>query len=191
MKCGGAGTAFLALLAFSASACSPAEPEKAQTLLQKPAPKLALAGRVTDAAGILDADLEARLTARLAALERRNRIQFVVVTVPDLGGADIADFTRDLGNAWGIGRKGFDDGVILLVAPHDRRVRIATGHGLETSLTDADARDIIETKMLPTYRRGELAEGTEAGASALIDRLQQLPERTLASVQAGGRSAIH
>ena len=95
----------------------------------------------------------------------------VVATVPTLGGADVATFTKDLANKWGIGRKDYDDGVVLLVAPNERKVRIAVGYGLEKSLTPDLCKQIIDQQMLPRFREGDLAGGIEAGAKALIARL--------------------
>lgn len=95
----------------------------------------------------------------------------VVVTVPTLEGQEIAAFTRDLGNAWGIGRIGKDDGVVLLVAPTERKVRIAVGFGLEEQLTDAVCQHIVDAEMLPRFREGDLPAGIAAGADALIERL--------------------
>lgn len=133
---------------------------------------MALAGRVTDGAEILEPAAEAKLSGKLETLERATGRQLVVVTVPTLGGRDIAAFTRDLGNAWGIGREKEDDGVILLVAPNERQVRIAVGHGLEGTLTDDICSQIIESEMLPHFRRSDLRGGIEAGVDALVSRLQ-------------------
>jgi uncharacterized protein len=135
------------------------------------APTLALAGRVTDAADILTPAQEEALSAKLASLERTTDRQMVVVTVPSLDGADIATFTRNLANRWGIGRKGHDDGVVLLVAPNERKVRIAVGYGLEKTLTDAECQQIIDEQMLPRFRNGDLPRGIASGVDSLIARL--------------------
>ena len=135
------------------------------------APAVALTGRVTDAAEILTPEQETTLSTRLEQLERATGRQMVVATVPTLGGADVATFTKDLANKWGIGRKGYDDGVVLLVAPNERKVRIAVGYGLEKSLTPDLCKQIIDQQMLPRLREGDLAGGIEAGAKALIARL--------------------
>ena len=95
----------------------------------------------------------------------------VIVTVSTLGGRDVADFTRDLANSWGIGRKGHNDGVVLLVAPNERKVRIAVGYGLEKALPNALCQKIIDEQMLPRFREGDLPAGIEAGSRALIARL--------------------
>jgi uncharacterized protein len=131
------------------------------------APAIALAGRVTDAADILDEASEGKLTDVSAALEAETGHQLVVVTVPSLGGRDIADFTRDLGNAWGIGREEEDDGVLLLVAPNERKVRIAVGFGIEDRLTDEKCSQIIQEEVLPHFRVGDFAAGIENGVGAI------------------------
>jgi uncharacterized protein len=134
-------------------------------------PAVALTGRVTDAAQILTPAQEAKLSGKLERLERATGRQLVVATVPTLAGRDVADFTRDLGRKWGIGRKGYNDGVVLLIAPNERKVRIAVGYGLEKTLTNALCKQIIDQQMLPRFREGDLPGGIEAGANALIARL--------------------
>ena len=130
-----------------------------------------LAGRVTDAAHILSGEQATRLSAKLEQFESATRHQLVIATVPSLGGRDVADFTRDLSNSWGIGRKGYNDGVVLLVAPNERKVRIAVGYGLEKTLTHDVCQQIIDDLMLPRFRQGDLPGGIEAGTDALIARL--------------------
>lgn len=139
-----------------------------ETALQ---PKIALTGRVTDAANILDATQEANISENLEQLEQEKGHQIVVVTVLTLGGQDIATFTRELGNAWGIGRAEEDDGVVFLVAPNERKVRIAVGYGLEQRLPDALCQKIIDEEILPNFRQGDLPGGIDAGVRALIDHL--------------------
>ncbi|MEI9852939.1 MAG: TPM domain-containing protein [Sphingomonas sp.] len=123
--------------------------------------ELALTGRVVDAAHILDARQIESLTHYLASFEARSRHQMVVVTVPSLGGRDIADYTRDLANRWGIGRKGANDGIVVLVAPHDRGVRIAVGYGLEKILTHAYCQHVIDAVMIPQFRDGHYYDGAD------------------------------
>jgi uncharacterized protein len=135
-------------------------------------PKLALPGRVTDAANLLDAAQEAELSRRLEELERATGHQMVVVTVTTLGGEDVSTYTRQLGNAWGIGRAGENDGVILLVAPTERKVRIEVGSGLEKTLPNNLCHRIIQDEILPHFRRGDFPRGIEAGAKALAEQLE-------------------
>lgn len=105
---------------------------------------------------------------RLKAVEDRSKHQFVVVTVSSLGGHTIEDYGLHLGRTWGIGRKDHDDGVLLIVAPNERKVRIEVGYGLERALTDDEAANIIDDDILPAFRKGTMPEGIQAGASGII-----------------------
>lgn len=136
-----------------------------------PASSVPLAGRVTDAAKVLTVEQEASLSAKLEELERATGHQMVVATVPTLGGQDVAQFTRNLANSWGIGRKGYDDGVVLLIAPNERKARIAVGYGLEKKLPDALCQQIMAEEIIPRFRQGKLASGIESGVNALVARL--------------------
>ena len=128
----------------------------------------ALTGRVVDRADILPAADEARIVAKSDALERTTGHQFVVVTVPTLGGHAIEDYSRALGNSWSIGRKGANDGVLLVVAPTERKVRIEVGKGLEATLTNAEARRIIDADILPALRTGDFVGGIDHGVDGVI-----------------------
>jgi uncharacterized protein len=134
-------------------------------------PAVALTGRVTDAAHVLTPEQEAALSNTLEALERKTSHQMVVVTVPNLGGQDVAVFTRNLANNWGIGRKGYDDGVVLLVAPNEHKARIAVGYGVEKKLPDELCQRIMAEQIIPRFRQGDLPGGIEAGVIALTARL--------------------
>ena len=129
-------------------------------------PPMALAGRVNDGADILTAAEEARLTERLARYEQRTKHQMVVATTPALNGIDVATFGDCLGNRWGIGDKGRNDGIVLLVAPNDRRVRISTGTGMEATLTDENAKAVID-RMTPHFKSLDYAGGLSAGVEAI------------------------
>lgn len=130
-----------------------------------------LKGWVTDDANILSLTQESALASKLESLEKRTGHQFVVVTVPSLAGRDVAAFTRDLGNEWGLGRQQMSDGVILLLAPNERKVRIDVGYGLERVLTNALCQRILEEDVLPRFREGRLPEGIAGGADAIVARL--------------------
>jgi uncharacterized protein len=134
-----------------------------------------LTGRVVDDAQLLSPAAEAELTAELEALERQTGHQLVVATLPDLQGLEIEDYGYQLLRAWGIGRKAEDDGVILIVAPNQRQVRIEVGYGLEPVLTDALSSVIIQSAILPKFKAGDMEGGVVAGADALIQQLS-LPD---------------
>src|SRR3984957_9042088 len=104
----------------------------------------ALSGRVVDEAGILDAAARAALTQSLADLEQKTTDQLVVVTLKSLQGTSIEDYGYQLGRRWQIGQKEKNNGVLLIVAPSERKVRIEVGYGLEGTLTDAISKLIIE-----------------------------------------------
>ncbi len=143
-----------------------------------------LTGRVTDAAHVLPPETAAALDAKLAALETATGTQLVVATVPSLGGLPIEDYGYQLGRAWGIGQKGTNNGVILLVAPSDRKVRIETGYGLEARLTDALSETIIRRDIIPAFKVGDMPGGIVAGTDALIAQLQLPPGEARAQVAA-------
>ena len=132
---------------------------------------LDIIARVTDAAEVLTPAQEARLSAKLERLELTTDHQMVVVTVPSLGGLDVATFATNLSNDWGIGREGQNDGILVLVAPNERKVRVAVGLGLEKTLTNDVCKQIIDENMLPRFRNGDLPGGIEAGVDSLIARL--------------------
>ncbi|NIJ21422.1 uncharacterized protein FHS95_003125 [Sphingomonas naasensis] len=132
-----------------------------------------LTGRVVDIADLLPGDVEAKLAERLAGVEAQSKHQFVVVTVRSLSGHSVEDYGVTLGRHWGIGRKGLDDGVLLLVAPNERKVRIEVGYGLEKALTDEEAGSIIRTDILPGFRAGRMAEGIVAGSESIIREITQ------------------
>ena len=134
-----------------------------------------LSGRVVDQAGLLDAATEARLSQLLAAHEQASSDQLVVVTLSDLQGLPIEDFGYQLGRHWGIGQQGKDNGVLLLVARDERKVRIEVGYGLEGTLTDAQTTLIIQQKLLPAFKRGAYAEGISAGVDAILQVLGGQP----------------
>ncbi len=128
----------------------------------------ALTGRVVDAAGILSADTEAALTRQLEAHERtKPGQQIVVATVTDLGGLEIQDYGYQLARQWQIGGKEHDTGVVLLVAPTLRKVRVDVGYGLEGDLTDAMSSNIVQTRILPQFRKGDMDAGVRAGVDAI------------------------
>ncbi|WP_458390176.1 TPM domain-containing protein [Sphingomonas sp. F9_3S_D5_B_2] len=130
-----------------------------------------LTGRVVDEAHLLSPEQVLDLTSKSEALEAQSKRQFVVATVPSLQGRTIEDYGYQLGRAWGIGQKGKDDGVILLVAPNEHQVRIETGYGARVFLTDAVSSIIIRNQILPKFKAGDFGGGIEAGADAIIKQM--------------------
>ncbi len=127
-----------------------------------------LTGRVNDLAGLLPPARAAALERKLEAFERETSHQVVLLTVPSLGGEEIEDFSMRVAEAWKIGHTGLDNGVIVLVAPHERRVRIEVGYGLEGVIPDAIASRIIRERMTPLFAEGRMADGIEAGLDAVM-----------------------
>jgi uncharacterized protein len=134
-----------------------------------------LTGRVVDQASLLDSAAEARITNKLAALEQKTGTQLVVVTLASLDGYDIADYGYQLGRAWGIGQKGKNNGVLLIVAPKERKVRIEVGYGMEGKLTVLQSNLIIRNDILPRFRAGDFPGGIERGVDDLVQVLSGGP----------------
>jgi uncharacterized protein len=126
-----------------------------------------LTGRVVDDANLLSQADREQLDADLKALEDKSSDQVVVVTLPSLQNLTIEDFGYQLGRHWGIGTKQLNNGVLLIVAPNERKVRIEVGRGLEPILTDALSKIIIETSILPRFRAGDFAGGIKYGVRDL------------------------
>ncbi|MFG1481119.1 TPM domain-containing protein [Xanthobacter sp. V4C-4] len=143
-----------------------------------------LTGRVVDAAGVLDAATRAQLEARLAAQEGKTSDQVVVATVPGLEGLPIEDYGNALFRAWRLGQDGKNNGVLLLVAPMERKVRIEVGYGLEGILTDAVASTIIRNAIVPAFKAGNMAGGILSGTDALLEVLNLDPEEARARARA-------
>jgi uncharacterized protein len=131
----------------------------------------ALTGRIVDEAGLLSAADREALTQSLAELEQKSSDQLVVYTAKSLQGYPIEDFGYQLGRFWKIGQEGTNNGVILLVAPTERKVRIEVGRGLEPQLTDALSALIIQNAILPAFRRGDFPAGIKAGVRDIRDVL--------------------
>lgn len=129
----------------------------------------ALKGRINDYAGILSPEAERRIEAASKQLEESDSTQVVVLTVPALDGDSIEDFSIRVAERWKIGRKGFDNGVILVVARDDRKVRIEVGYGLEGRLTDLMSGRIIRDRIVPEFRAGRFDQGVLNGIAAIAE----------------------
>ena len=151
MRSGLAAVLWLALASFAAAADYPA-----------------LTGRVVDAAHILSPIAAADLERKLADLEQKSGIQLVVATVPSLNGEDIAPYANDLFRAWKLGEAKKNNGILLLVAPNERRVRIEVGYGLEGTLTDAASALIISNAIATRFKQGNFDAGVTSGVDDTI-----------------------
>jgi uncharacterized protein len=168
----------------------------AALLLMLPALALAqpkfpqLTGRVVDDANLLSPSAQQELTTELAALEQTTGHQVVVATLPSLQGYEIEEYGYQLLRTWAIGRKGENDGIILIVAPNERAVRIEVGYGLEPVMTDALSSLILQRAVLPAFKAGNYEQGIVAGTREIIKQVGLPPEEAKAGVaQAEARRA--
>lgn len=162
-----AGAAAL-IFAFAAFAQAPAG--------EVPVPKLAT--RVTDQTGTLTPADRERIEEKLRAFEAAKGSQVAVLLVPTIGSEVIEDFTGRVADAWQLGRKGVDDGVLFVVAMQERKMRIHTGRGVQGSLTDAASKRIVAELVAPRFRSGDFAGGVDAGVDAILRAIEgeALPE---------------
>lgn len=131
----------------------------------------ALTGRINDGANLLTSESRGRIEGKLAAHEGRTGDQIVIATVPSLQGGSIEDFANQLFRFWKLGEKDRNNGILLLVAPNERKVRIEVGYGLEGALTDALSKVIITTSIAPRFKAGDFSGGIEAGTDAILNIL--------------------
>ena len=147
-----------ALLAFTLLSAEPAFPE--------------LTSRVVDEASLFSAAQKAELESTLENHENNTSNQIVVVTLKSLDGYDIRDYGLELGRAWGIGQKDKNNGVLLIIAPNERKVSIEVGYGLEGALPDATAKSIIDQEILPYFKEGDYFGGAKFGVDAIISAIK-------------------
>ncbi|MBX3329925.1 MAG: TPM domain-containing protein [Nitrospira sp.] len=127
-----------------------------------------LTGRIVDLAHVLPSSTVESLTAQLAAHETQSSNQVAVLIVPSLEGESFEEFSHRVATSWKLGQKGTDNGVLLLVAIRERKVRIEVGYGLEGVLTDARSAQIIRNEIVPRFRAGEMAGGVTGGINAIV-----------------------
>jgi uncharacterized protein len=181
--------AAVALLAAPAHAQAPAW--QAGTDGLRPVP--ALSARVTDLTSTLTADERARLESKLAAFEDKHGAQMAVLMVPTTQPEPVEAYALRVADAWKVGRKGRDDGVLLLVAKDDRRLRLEVGYGLEGLIPDAIAKRIVAEDVAPKFRDGRYAAGLEAGVDrvvAIVEKGELPPPEKRASQKRGGAAGL-
>jgi len=128
-----------------------------------------LTGYVNDYAGMISPQAKATLEQELSAFEQSDSTQIVIVTIPSLEGEVLEQFSVKVAEAWKIGQKGKDNGIIFLVSKEDRKLRIEVGRGLEGTITDLMAGRIIDLVVKPRFKRGDFDNGFPAGVHSLID----------------------
>jgi uncharacterized protein len=128
----------------------------------------ALTGRIVDQANIIPAETRSAIEPKLADLEAKSGIQLVVATVTSLEGQEVEPYANELFRSWKLGEKAKNNGVLLLVAPTERRVRIEVGYGLEGTLTDALSKVIITNAITPRFKSGDFSGGISRGIDDII-----------------------
>ena len=137
----------------------------------------ALTGPVVDQANVIPDDVEARIGQKLVALKTQSQRQLQVVTVASLEDYDIADYSNRLFRSWQLGDKERNDGVMLVIAPNQRRMRIEVGYGMEPIVTDGFSFLVINKIITPKFKAGDLPGGIEAGTDALIQQMTLPPDQ--------------
>ncbi|MES2821115.1 MAG: TPM domain-containing protein [Pseudomonadota bacterium] len=125
-------------------------------------------GRVTDLAGVLPVKDAQRLSQLLGDYERETTHQIAVLTVPSLGGESIETYALRVAQSWGLGHKGVNNGILVVLAPQDRQVRIELGLGFERHISNARGTEIIRQQMLPAFKEADYAGGLERGIEQLM-----------------------
>lgn len=138
-------------------------------------------GFVNDFAGVLKVEEKQNISVQLEELKNKTGIEIAVAIVFSLGDETIESYAEKLFQEWGIGQKGKDNGLLILVAIQDRAVRIEVGYGLEGAVTDLQAGEIVRLAMLPSFKQGKYGEGIINGTKAMIDVISKSPEATLYS----------
>jgi len=148
---------------------------------------------VVDAAGVVPDDVEQQVNAALNDYQQRSGNQIAVAVVKTTGSKSLEDYSIDLARNWGVGQKGKDNGVLLLIATEDRKARLEVGRGLEGTVTDLQAGRIIDEQVVPHMRDGDpggaIVSGTEAIRSALGDTTVSEPPPAVAAPQPTGSPA--
>src|SRR5262249_12364615 len=139
-------------------------------------------GRVVDDANVLSAAAREQLTAALKAHEQKTTNQIAVLTVPTIGSESIENYAVKVFEAWKLGQKEEKNGVLVVVVPNDRKMRIEVGYGIEPTLPDGAAGAIIRTWMTPAFKAGNYDKGIEDGVAAIIARLEGHPPEGLTPV---------
>ena len=147
---------------------------------------------VVDDAHILAPEQVAALDAKLTALQTTTGHQLVVATIGSLQGYPIEDYSYQLGRAWGVGAKQKNDGLLLVIAPRDRKVRVEVGPGLQGTVTDALSSVVINTQIAPKFKTGDYAGGINAGIDQLATLIQLPPEEAQKlAAQAAAQAQAH
>src|SRR3989338_9019865 len=135
-------------------------------------------GYVNDFGNLLTREQGASLNDKLAAFEKKTTIEIAVVTVFSLNNQSIEEYTRGLAKEWGVGKRGQNNGVVFLIAPKERKMRIETASGVRSVLTNSRADQIRDEAVLPRFRAGNMAQGIIDGTHAIMRILDESPSST-------------
>ena len=152
-----------------------------------------LTGRISDYAQIMSSSSKESLTQTLKTHEDQTGNQIAVLTIPTLNGVSIEEYANVVFREWKLGQQGRDNGILIVVVPNDRRMRIEVGYGLEGTLTDGMAGEIIRTVMTPKFKNGDYDAGITEGAMAVIRTLEsgELPEYAKGGSSSSGSQGFH
>jgi len=139
-----------------------------QKIPPKPSPPML----VNDLADILTREQEQHLEEKLVRFDDTTSIQIAVVTIASLEGSDVGEYAVELGRKWQVGNKATNNGIVLLISKGDRKVFIAPGYGLESKITDYEAKTIIDREIIPNFKNGSFYRGIDEGVDALIQVTQ-------------------
>ena len=131
-----------------------------------------MTGRIVDLAGVLPAHDSEQLSARLEAHEQQTGNQVAVLILPSLEGEPLEEYSHRVATTWRLGRKGTDNGVLLLIALKERKLRIEVGYGLEGTLTDLRSAHIIRNEIVPRFKAGDIPAGVRAGTDAILQTIE-------------------
>lgn len=149
----------------------------------------ALTGQVVDLAHLLSPETRDRLTATLRQHELQTTQQIAILTIPTLHNETIEEFSHRVASNWKLGQAGHDNGVLIILARHEGRVRLEVGYGLESTLTDARSRQLLDDAFLPEFTRGRFNEGMMHGVTALLALLAPLPNGEPLATEPVGESS--
>ncbi|WP_321959709.1 TPM domain-containing protein [Paraburkholderia sp. J69-1] len=175
-----ASQALAPVVASATDACSHVVNADAASLPQTSVGVPDLAGRVTDTTGIVTAACKAELTRRLASLEDTTGVQLAVLLVETTGQQSIEQYATAVFDKWKLGQQNIDNGVLLVAALKDHRVRIEVGYGLEGTIPDVLAADIIRTRIVPAFRSGHFERGIRDAVNALSQHFEVMTQEILA-----------
>lgn len=152
----------------------------------------ALRGHVNDDAGMLSASAEQQLEQKLVDYERRTQHQFALLTIDSLDGDALEDFSIRVVESWKLGKKGKDDGLLLLVVKRERKLRVEVGYGLEGDVTDAFSAQVIRNVLTPALRGGNAEQGVEQAFDVLMKKAagEAVPQAAVAPPRREGRSPV-